>query len=335
VKLVLLPLTLKQYKSTSEMQAIQPLIQDIQKRYKNDKEKMNEEMMKIYSEHKVNPAGGCLPLLIQMPIILALYWVIVEPLKFMLNKSADQINLIVDVASKALNQTFNTTQRELSALNYFNEHLDALSQVSGALKQSELINFNFLGMKLGYTASYHIGDLTSKPGIYIPLLILTIAAVITTYFATAMAMPKIDKSKPASTDNSMAMANSMSNSMKYMGPIMTLMFSFTLPAGVVLYWMAGYVFQIGQQAYVNKFILKKSKQKAEEIAAQMAAKKAEQEMLIEEKKKAIAEAKGTDNKDGKRANTSSQSGEKAVTKPSQTGQKDKYSEKKKGGGKSK
>ena len=91
IKLVLLPLTVKQYRSTSKMQEIQPLIQDIQRRYKNDKEKMNQELMKVYQEHKYNPASGCLPMLIQLPVIFSLYWVINQPLKFLLRKSAEQI----------------------------------------------------------------------------------------------------------------------------------------------------------------------------------------------------------------------------------------------------
>ena len=69
VKLALLPLTIKQIKSSQKMQEIQPEIDRIQKRYKNDKEKLNQELMKIYQEKGVNPAGGCLPILVQFPII--------------------------------------------------------------------------------------------------------------------------------------------------------------------------------------------------------------------------------------------------------------------------
>lgn len=61
VRLALLPLTIKQHKSTMKMQEIQPLINDIQKKYKDDREAMNQELMKLYQEHNYNPAGGCLP----------------------------------------------------------------------------------------------------------------------------------------------------------------------------------------------------------------------------------------------------------------------------------
>jgi YidC/Oxa1 family membrane protein insertase len=84
VKLAILPLAVKQYRSMAKMQEVQPHLQEIQRKYKNDKEKLNQETLKIYQEYKVNPAGGCLPLLIQMPIIISLYWVIQKPLTYML-----------------------------------------------------------------------------------------------------------------------------------------------------------------------------------------------------------------------------------------------------------
>ena len=76
MRLILMPLTIKQTKSMYEMQKIQPKIKALQDKYKNDKEKQQEELMKFYQENKVNPFGGCLPLLIQMPIFIALFRVL-------------------------------------------------------------------------------------------------------------------------------------------------------------------------------------------------------------------------------------------------------------------
>lgn len=76
VRVVLIPLTWKQTKSMYEMQRIQPKLKELQEKYKNDKEKQQEEILKFYQEHKVNPLGGCLPLLLQMPIFFALYRVL-------------------------------------------------------------------------------------------------------------------------------------------------------------------------------------------------------------------------------------------------------------------
>lgn len=82
VKVLLLPLTIKQTKSTKAMQDIQPKLQEIQEKYKNKPEKQQQEIMNLYKEAKINPLAGCLPLLIQMPILFGLFRVLREPWNF-------------------------------------------------------------------------------------------------------------------------------------------------------------------------------------------------------------------------------------------------------------
>jgi YidC/Oxa1 family membrane protein insertase len=79
MRIILIPLTIKQTKSMQEMQAIQPKLKALQEKYKKDKEKLQEETLKFYQENKVNPFGGCLPLLLQMPIFIALFRVLGTP----------------------------------------------------------------------------------------------------------------------------------------------------------------------------------------------------------------------------------------------------------------
>ena len=265
VRLVMLPLTIKQQKSTAKMQEIQPLLNDIQKRYKDDKEQLNKEMMKLYEEHNYNPAGGCVPMLIQMPILLTLYWVIVQPLKFLIGKSEEARLAIINVAAKAqlaiisllpgenIPKTIEEvvkswgTHGEIKALSYFNENPEALSQVTGLLDKSELIDFNsFLGLHLGETPNPALlfTDFANTWKVQLPLLVLIIVATLATYMSSKMTMPK-------ATNKPEGASGCSSNSMLYMGPVMTLMFSFRLPAGVILYWMSGYVFAIFQQLYLN------------------------------------------------------------------------------------
>jgi YidC/Oxa1 family membrane protein insertase len=76
VRIVLIPLTVKQIRSMAAMQKLQPELKRLQTKYKTDRQKLNEEMMKLYREHGVNPLGGCLPLLMQMPVFIALYSVL-------------------------------------------------------------------------------------------------------------------------------------------------------------------------------------------------------------------------------------------------------------------
>jgi YidC/Oxa1 family membrane protein insertase len=73
VRTLILPLTLKQYKSSKAMQAIQPELKKLQEKYKNNQQKLQEETMKLFMQHQINPMAGCLPILVQMPIFIALY----------------------------------------------------------------------------------------------------------------------------------------------------------------------------------------------------------------------------------------------------------------------
>ena len=76
VRLALMPLTIKQTRSMYELQRIQPKIKELQAKYKDDKQKLQEETMKFYQENKINPFGGCLPLILQMPVFIALFRVL-------------------------------------------------------------------------------------------------------------------------------------------------------------------------------------------------------------------------------------------------------------------
>ncbi len=89
VRLILFPLTAKQAKSMIAMQRAQPEIKKLQAKYKNDKQKLNEEMMKFYKENQINPLGGCLPLLAQMPIFIALYQMLREIQNFIPTELVD------------------------------------------------------------------------------------------------------------------------------------------------------------------------------------------------------------------------------------------------------
>jgi YidC/Oxa1 family membrane protein insertase len=82
IMLILYPLTAKQAKSMMAMQRVQPEVKKLQQKYKGDRQKLNEEMMKFYQENKINPLAGCLPLLVQLPIFISLFNVLREPQKY-------------------------------------------------------------------------------------------------------------------------------------------------------------------------------------------------------------------------------------------------------------
>lgn len=240
VRAAMVPLTLKQYKSTAEMQKVQPLMEEIKRKYANDKDKLNQETMKLYQEHKINPAGGCLPLLIQMPILLSLWQVITRPLKFMLGFSAEQLS---SLATKA---GVTGAYPEINTITYFmkNGEGDKVGNLNMFFPTHDF------GINLGSIPTWHFNELIAEPTNFV-LLLLPLIATFTTFLTVRMSMPK------PTEGTSSAPANPMGKSMMYISPLMTLVFSFQFPAGLALYWIAGNIFAIGQQYYVNKYVLKK------------------------------------------------------------------------------
>lgn len=252
VKTLLLPLYIKQYHSTSKLSEIQPQMQEIQKSYKNDKEKLNEEMMKLYQENKVNPAGGCLPLLIQMPILFSLYYVISQPLRYMVGKSPETILHLFEKIPIGPDRISNI--RDLSIITYFGKHTEELASVSQMLKKEELLNMNFLGINLGAIPTWNyqklFGDVAGAQNLN--LLLIPILSAITTYISVKYSMQQT----PQTSDNQMQA--SMQKSMMWVSPVMTAFISFSVPAGLGLYWIVGNIYQIAQQMFMNRFVIKKN-----------------------------------------------------------------------------
>ncbi len=191
VKLAIFPLDLKQRKSTARMQKIQPVLNQLQKKYANDREKLNKEIAKVYSEYKISPMSGCLPMLIQLPIIFALYWVIRQPITYMMGirEVADQALIIVNFNDWAvLNQgelteglkklyengqkitgnNYSMYEIQIAQLIHHSKDLvgfigeTAKANGLGAIKSLNLntVDFTFLGLNLADTPSFgKIGSL--------------------------------------------------------------------------------------------------------------------------------------------------------------------------------
>ncbi|MBR2917032.1 MAG: YidC/Oxa1 family membrane protein insertase [Clostridia bacterium] len=191
VKLAIFPLDLKQRKSTARMQKIQPILNQIQKKYANDKDKLNKEIAKVYSEYKISPMSGCLPMLIQFPIIFALYWVIRQPITYMMGirDVADQALIIVNFndwavlnkdalvgglkefyenGQKITGNNYSMYEIQIAQLIHHNKELfnfigeTAKANGLGAISSLDIstVDFTFLGLNLAETPSFgKIGSL--------------------------------------------------------------------------------------------------------------------------------------------------------------------------------
>jgi YidC/Oxa1 family membrane protein insertase len=224
VRVLLLPLSIKQTRSMREMQRIQPEVKKIQAKHKGDRQKMNEEMMALYKEHGVNPFGGCLPLLMQFPVFIALYRLISVPLDYMgYEFSGTQDWQPVEV-SGIMEQVQN------SAL--------ARGLDTAAVEVNSFLGVFRLDCKPADVFAVNAGCDGGIVGL-IPYLILIGLMGFTTFYQ----QKQMQAQRGATTD---PQAQQMQIFMKIM-PFMLMFFSFNFAAGLTLYWLTTNLWSIVQQ----------------------------------------------------------------------------------------
>lgn len=153
VKFILYPLTLKSYKSMREMHKLQPHIQELQKKYKDDPKRVNKEMMLLYKEHKVNPFSGCFPMLLQMPILIALFTTLRSAIEL---RGAPFILWIKDLAEPdtlmRLPNGFpiNVLPIILVAAFYFQQKMTAMPSMNDQQKQQQKMMATIMPLFMGF-----------------------------------------------------------------------------------------------------------------------------------------------------------------------------------------
>lgn len=239
LKLVTMPFTVKSQKSMARMQQVQPLISEIQRKYANNREKQQQELMKVYDKYEISPTGGCMPLLLQMVILMGFIQIVYKPYTFLLNIPANEINEI----AKNLGITL-TNQLSLG------------SDVIAALAErgyETALDMNFLGINLSKVLSENLTDWT--------MWILPLLALILTVLSALMSQNSAQKnqSEKQKNDPQAQQAAAMSKSMLIMMPLMTAWITYSWPLGCALYWAISTITQMAQQFVVNEFIVKKMK----------------------------------------------------------------------------
>lgn len=238
-KLILFPLSWMQIKSTEKMQKITPMAQKIQDKYKNDKEKQAEELTKLYAENKINPLGGCLPLLIQLPIILAMFAIVRQPLTYITQTPAEEIK----VYTQEVLQKEDVTENEIKN-----------SELTVA-KEKNLIDMNVgLGINMGDIPSNVFSKDENKKSHPISLLI----PILTIVFSILQI--KITQKNSSMSEEQMEMQKSMNFTM----PLLSGFIALTMPLALGIYWLFGNILQILQQMFISAKI--KSDNKKELLA---------------------------------------------------------------------
>lgn len=269
IKLILMPLNFRSQKAMRKQQKIQPYIAELQEKYKNDQQKLQQEMMKVYKENNVSMMGGCLPMLLQFPILIGLYQVIQRPLQYMLGvvweNAYDEICHLYNGAA-SISQTLigNITNISENALNVWNQNQIMISKWASAVGTSGttlegvtgnvhpwVIDFNFLGLDLSTIPGDAFQHAVNN-GAWMGLIIFIIPVL-----AVVSSIVSMKITQAQSGQNKNTQANQMSKTMNIMMPAMTGFFTLILPAGLGLYWIISSLIQIAQQLSINYYLEKK------------------------------------------------------------------------------
>ena len=297
VNLLMMPLTIKQQKFSKLSARIQPEVQAIQNKYKNKKDNdsmmaQNQEIQAVYAKYGVSPTGSCLYLLIQMPILFALYKVIysmpayVTKIGNAFRVLADKI-ISVDNGNFLQNSGIDTIQNTVSMYgssmtngNLQNGIVDVLNKLSSVDMQTIAQHYdlsqltyegqlvlsnettrglldtynNFLGLNIG-DSPWNLAKDAMANGAWL-MMILAIAIPVlsaVTQWINYKLMPQQNTSSSGANDQAAAMASSM-KTMNTIMPLMSAWFCFTWPTGMGIYWVAGSVVRSIQQIVINKHI---------------------------------------------------------------------------------
>jgi YidC/Oxa1 family membrane protein insertase len=237
VMIIVTPLTLKGTRSMMMMQQLQPDMKKIQARYKDDRQKLNEELLKFYKENNINPVGGCLPLLVQAPVFLVLYQV----LRGLTRRVSDLgSNAGWEVGQQVVQGTNFVPSKPPSLVRTFDPaFLDQSSQMYQDLSQSTQMRAFGLDLSESASQAFSTGFAHALPF----LVLIAIVAV-----TGVLQQRQIQGRNPNSQVNPQQQMI-----MKIM-PIFLPVISFGLPAGLVLYFAVSNMYRIGQQAFISHSI---------------------------------------------------------------------------------
>lgn len=247
MQIVFLPFGIKQQKNQVRQAKLQPKIMAIRKKYagRNDKvtqQKMQEETMELYQRENFNPAGGCLPLLIQMPLLIILYNIVVQPLTYITQLPSEKITEIA-TAMKDFGYKFvsKSNMMEIEIANFLRgEGNIAAIGMEGTLEGKLIPNFSMFGL-----------DLSKTPSISWPLdpLILIPLVMLAALFFTQWIMKKFTYQPPEQKEAQSSLSMKI---MQYSMPFISFYFSFQVAAAVGVYWIFRNVLQLLQSMLLYK-----------------------------------------------------------------------------------
>ena len=284
IKLIMLPFQMKSKKSMMRMSRVSGQMQELQKRYAKNQAKLQEEMQKLYEEEGVNPMSGCLWSFLPLPILMALYSIIRQPITHFMMLSKDVLQTVVQSVADAGVDLTNIVMMDKAtgapALKDGLYQMAAYGQINLVKAVQEMglstpdgwfnVNYKFLGLDLTATPWEYIKSFTFTWAVIGVILIPILAGLSQFVFSklTMKTQPQADAAGGASM-----------KSMMYMMPLMSVYIAFIMPAALGVYWIAQSVFSLIQEAILNKTF---SAKLSEEEEARFQARQADRQRRMEE-----------------------------------------------------
>ena len=250
VQLIMLPIKAKSKKSMMKMSRIQPMVQDIQRRYAGDTQKQNELVQKLYQEEGVSMGGGCLWSMVPLFILIPLFTVIREPLTYILGETAEVSAQIIEVIKGTAPEMFskNSYYDQVTAAQAIPQFAEQLKAAIPGISEVTLagVNFNFLGINLGMIPQFNIfaptwaWDWAHIGAFLIPML--SAGSQVLSMLIAQKGNDSVLTNEKGIQDKEMAknsQQNQTTKSMMYMMPLMSLWIGFTVSASLSLYWFVG------------------------------------------------------------------------------------------------
>lgn len=292
VKLVLLPLNAKSKKSMLKMSRVAPLAKALEAKYGDDKAKYQQELMNLYKEEGVSTTGGCLWSFIPLLILLPLYYVIREPITYMMHIPGEIGAQIVEIIGAHVELGGNSYFHQLSAAGHIGAYFDEIVAAIPALSPEKLqiIDFSFLGIDLAAIPTWKVWTFTdwNAWGLFLLPIISGLSNVLSMWISQKM-NGSVATNDKGEQDKDAAKANQSMNMMMYMMPLVSVWIGFTMPAAVTVYWIAQAIFTLFIDYFLTihyRKVYAAEDEVRREKAAQLAAIEAEKERLRAERRAA-------------------------------------------------
>lgn len=236
IKVVLLPITIKQQKTMKKTAKIQEEVRKIQSKYNGDQVKINQETLDLYKREKMSPCSGCFSGIVQIILLLAVFYLVSQPLTHMRKVDAQLIeNYANEIKTENVEQ--NTMYPQINIIRQ-----------KGAIDERVYINMDFLGLDLSNVPSGALSNIK----VYIIPALYVITSIISIRISTRATRKKKEETKEGE-QTEVDLATQMNKNMSFVMPIMSVMIAMVAPLGLALYWLTNNILTIIERLFVDKF----------------------------------------------------------------------------------